>query len=353
MILIVDYKMPYFDGVETVKSIRNKMKISSEKTEVIMMHNLADDLTEIKEELSKNGVSVTISKPIKLKELIYSLNNIRNTHLLNKKIEIDREKDKIKVNKGNNKPVILVAEDVKMNLILVKAMLNQILTEVDIEEAENGKKCIEILNNKSVDLILMDIHMPEMDGIETTGYIRGIMGKNSRELPIIALTAGAIKEDMEKCIESGMNDFLTKPIEKEILKKSIEKYLIHKDIIIKEEVKAEEKLMKLSFDKERLMDKIENDKSTFKELIEVSIEKFPMYIYNIENGITEENETKIRINSHSLAGAAATMCFTIIAEKAKEIEENRGEDREKLKKYMEELKSEWKNMEKVLRKMIL
>jgi PAS domain S-box-containing protein len=347
-LLIIDKNMPYLDGIETIKNIRNKMKIDSEKLEIIILNSLTDELSEIREEQNKNSIAYNIVKPIKLKEMVYCLKNIKIKKIENDKI--NNTKDKIDIEENKNS-VILIAEDVKMNMILVKAMINQILINVQIEEVDNGKKCIEILKNKKVDLILMDIHMPEMDGVETTKYIRNNMKINEKELPIVALTAGAIKEDMEKCIEAGMNDFLTKPIEKEVLKKSIEKYLkLNKKEKVVENIEKKF-LMKLSFDKEKLLEKIENDKSTFKELINVAKEKFPIYILNIENGINEDDNLKIKTNCHSLTGASLTMCFSEVAEKSKNIEDNIGKRKEDLIDKVEILKKEWKKVEKILRRL--
>ncbi len=115
---------------------------------------------------------------------------------------------------------ILVAEDVILNQLLIKIILSGLKFEVDI--AENGKIAIEKIKNNHYDLILMDLHMPEMNGFETTIYLREEMKSN---IPIIALTADVTKVDINKCLTVGMNDYISKPIDEVLLHKKIIKVL--------------------------------------------------------------------------------------------------------------------------------
>ena len=96
-----------------------------------------------------------------------------------------------------------------------------------VETAGTGKEAFEkyIASSGNFDLILMDMQMPEMDGIEATLHIRDWEGKNNNRVPIIALTANAIKGDKEKCIEGGMDDYITKPINRDLFFKVIDKWL--------------------------------------------------------------------------------------------------------------------------------
>jgi PAS domain S-box-containing protein len=163
--------------------------------------------------------------------------------LMNGKISIESEKDKgtkIKIHltleKGNrtniayetfdsskinleNKKILLV-EDNEFNRIVAQNSLSSI--NCITTEAENGKEAIEILENNSFDLILMDIQMPIMDGFETTNYIRNVLKLN---IPIIALTANAFKTEIDKCKEVGMDDYITKPFNEKSLFETIIKHL--------------------------------------------------------------------------------------------------------------------------------
>lgn len=119
---------------------------------------------------------------------------------------------------------ILIAEDYFVNQEVTQDILE--LMDFTVDVAENGREALEKYENGSYDAILMDVQMPEMDGFQTTAEIRK-KEKNGKRTPIIALTANAMSGDREKCIEAGMDDYLSKPIEatklEEILKKHIPK----------------------------------------------------------------------------------------------------------------------------------
>ncbi|WP_395044324.1 PAS domain S-box protein [Flavobacterium sp.] len=137
--------------------------------------------------------------------------------------EIIEEKDNISFGLENYK--ILIVEDNKINMLLAKTLVKQILPNGTIYEAENGKIATEKFSVLKPDLILMDVQMPVMNGYETTLEIRKTdIGKYT---PIIALTAGTVVGEKEKCIEVGMNDYTSKPIIKEILESKIAKWLKH------------------------------------------------------------------------------------------------------------------------------
>ena len=107
---------------------------------------------------------------------------------------------------------VLVAEDMTLNQLLIKIIVEEFGFEIDV--ADNGKIAIEMLQKNKYDIILMDLQMPEMNGFEATAYIRQQM-KN--QIPIIALTADVTTMDLEKCLEIGMNDYISKPIDEKAL----------------------------------------------------------------------------------------------------------------------------------------
>ncbi len=115
--------------------------------------------------------------------------------------------------------VIFIVEDNKINMLLAKTLVKQILPNAQIIELENGKEAFEKVQTLIPDLILMDIQMPVMNGYESTLAIRQL--PNTANIPIIALTAGTVIGEKEKCLENGMNDYIPKPIDKELLEKII------------------------------------------------------------------------------------------------------------------------------------
>jgi CheY-like chemotaxis protein len=121
---------------------------------------------------------------------------------------------------------ILLAEDNLVNQKLAVMMLGK--AGYTVEVAENGKRAVEKFSKapNDFDLIFMDVQMPEMDGKEATSTLRK---KGFTDIPIVAMTAHAMKGDREMCIESGMNDYITKPIKREMVFGMIQKYLFNKE----------------------------------------------------------------------------------------------------------------------------
>lgn len=116
-------------------------------------------------------------------------------------------------------PKILIAEDVESNYLYLSAVLSKI--KAKIYWAKNGKEAVEIFKKENVDLILMDLQMPEMNGYEATKIIKEI----DPDLPIVAQTAFAMSDDREKALEAGCDDYLAKPIKSKDLLNIVEKFM--------------------------------------------------------------------------------------------------------------------------------
>jgi CheY-like chemotaxis protein len=119
---------------------------------------------------------------------------------------------------------VLVAEDNRINVMLATALLKKMGHVVDT--AGNGRQALEALAAKTYDLVLMDVHMPDMDGLEATRRIRQAetAGRRKSRTPIIALTASTLEGDRQICIDAGMDDFLAKPLDPNALKAVFEKH---------------------------------------------------------------------------------------------------------------------------------
>ncbi len=166
-------------------------------------------------------------KPLKMDDLhalIYQ-SRVKVQNDGNTQLAVEKTNKTVEKTEKMGKNVILIAEDVEMNMMLVKALIRRIMPNVDILEATTGCAALSIVQSQHVDIVLMDVQMPEMDGLEATRNIRNLKDEKYKNIPIIALTAGALNEEKEKVMNAGMNDFLTKPINTSHLKNVLEKYL--------------------------------------------------------------------------------------------------------------------------------
>jgi PAS domain S-box-containing protein len=124
-------------------------------------------------------------------------------------------------------PKILIVEDNRINMLLVKKIIMKLIPDCSIYEATDGKEAIRVHKKENADIILMDIQMPRKNGYEATTEIRKL--KNSKDTTIIALTAGILIEEKEKCLECGMNDYIAKPIKQSDIQRILENWILNKN----------------------------------------------------------------------------------------------------------------------------
>ncbi|SDB25009.1 response regulator [Butyrivibrio sp. INlla16] len=212
-LIIVDWKMPEMDGLETTRQIR---EIIGDDSAIIMLTAYSWD--EIHSEATDAGVDSFISKPLFAGSL---LDEFRNA-LKKKRLQI-MEKPKKADLTGRR---ILLAEDVDVNAQIMIKVLK--MKEMETELAVNGKiavKMFESHHENYYDAILMDMRMPEMNGLEATAAIRAMGRADSKSIPIIALTANAFDEDVQQSLQAGLNAHLSKPVQPEVLFDTLSEFI--------------------------------------------------------------------------------------------------------------------------------
>jgi CheY-like chemotaxis protein/HPt (histidine-containing phosphotransfer) domain-containing protein len=250
----------------------------------------------------------------------------------------------------DNPPTILVVEDVLINMLLVTTSLKQFIPNVKILEAKNGKEAVDKAKSHTIDLIFMDIQMPVMSGIEATLQIRSFEKETNGHIPIVALTAGAIKEDKEKCLGAGMDDFMTKPIDQNLILSMLKKYLVPGQEAEPDAPQVLGTKDRGHFDIGNLMENIGNNKTLLKELIEIVPEQFSNDLAALKKAFDTSNREDIKKVAHSIKGAAFSMCFNQLAQITQELEQevyNNDMD-EMIKKY-NSLLMEWRHIVMVLK----
>ncbi|AZQ65269.1 response regulator [Flammeovirga pectinis] len=208
--ILMDILMPKMGGVEATRLIRNTLK---RDTPIVAFS--AHLTSKLEKEFLEVGMNGCIPKPFKVGQLKKTINDVFNFN--NKKT---RKKELHRPSEGWKGKKILVVEDNPFNQLLVVNILEG--WDMEIETAENGEDAINKIKENNFDLILMDIQMPIMDGVEATKFIREDL---NNDIPIIALTANTSKEEKELYEVVGMNAIVSKPFDLEVFEETIKEFL--------------------------------------------------------------------------------------------------------------------------------
>lgn len=219
--LLIDWKMEGLDGLETIKQIRVLEKYTVSAPAISMIS--ASDMSEIKDELVDLGVEYMLQKPINTSFLVDALMAIFNSTNDRRPVRPSTmiEGDE---NENLNGARILLAEDNELNQMVALGVLENLGCSVDV--AVNGQEVLDLLRDKPADhyaIVLMDIQMPIMDGLSATRAIRTEL--KMTEIPVVAMTAHALEEERKRCMDAGMNDHISKPIDARDVKMKIIKWI--------------------------------------------------------------------------------------------------------------------------------
>ena len=216
-LVLLDWRMPEMDGIEVARQIRRKY---DKETTVIILTSFNWD--EIMDEAMHVGVDSFLAKPLFASNVIDEFERIARKN----NMDLYREKKRSSLD-GRH---ILLAEDVPINAEIMKEILK--IKEAFVDHAENGKQAIDLFAGSDpyyYDAILMDVRMPEMDGLEATAAIRTLKRPDAGTVPIIAMTANAFDEDVQRSLQVGMNAHLSKPVEPDHLYQTLEELIWEAD----------------------------------------------------------------------------------------------------------------------------
>ena len=212
-LVLMDWKMPEMDGLDTARLIRERY--SNETTVIILTAYNWDDVFE---EALGAGVDSFLAKPLFASNVVAEFERVARRNNMN----LFREKKRANL-EGQR---ILLAEDMEINAEIMMDIFE--MKDVKSDHAENGRIAVEMFRNSDVGAyaaILMDVRMPEMDGLEAAATIRAMDRSDAKKTPIIALTANAFDEDVQRSLQAGMNAHLNKPVEPEHLFQTLEELI--------------------------------------------------------------------------------------------------------------------------------
>ena len=308
-IAILDMHMPEMDGETLGKIIKNDINLINTMLIMLSSFGKRGDVNRMKE----IGFSAFLTKPTKGSQLYDCLLSV----IQESRAEPDKRRIVTRFSIAEdkkNKMRILVAEDNIPNQKLLFMMLTKMGYKVNI--VNNGKEAIESLQHNKYDIVLMDVHMPEMDGFEATRIIREKEKDSDRHIPIIAITADAMSDDKERCIKAGMDDYISKPVYQEKIIEAIKKIVFNKEEGTVNIPVPDQSI----FDMAALMKRLDIDEKLVREIMDVYLNDTPIQLSRLKEYFKISDFLSIERCAHSIKGASANFCVGTINKTAQDIE---------------------------------
>jgi len=298
-LFLFDINMPEMDGFTLAEQIRHNKEYRDIPIIMLTSSGLRGESARCRE----IGISEYLTKPVKQSTLLDSILDALGATKQDK--ALPSITSSTPVHKGTRSLHILLAEDNSVNQMIASAILGKKGHTVVV--AENGRVAVEAFdsqNDRPFDLILMDVQMPEMDGFEATSLIREREKTTGKHVPIIALTAHAMKGDMETCIKAGMDGYLSKPLKTDELFSVIMKMTDvpeqNAEIFNNNEVEKES-----VFDIKQTLAIVDGDPALLKEVIGLFSESCPIKLIAIRDSIIKGDASRLNQAAHSFKGSVA------------------------------------------------
>jgi two-component system, sensor histidine kinase and response regulator len=293
-IVLLDAQMPEMDGFEVAERIAGNSKLSGIPMIMLTSAGQYGDVAR-----SKNaGVAIYMMKPIKQSELFDGIISV----LGRAQPSIETVQQVPEAAKPVVRPLqVLLAEDNPVNQRLAMAVLQKRGHSVSL--ANNGAEAVDAYVDQHFDAILMDVQMPLMDGFEATASIREKEQQTGHHTPIIAMTAHAMKGDRERCLENGMDGYVSKPIRADELFAVLEGIASPRENTDKQEVVTE---MKNILDMDELLAHVDGDTSLLKEIVVLFMEDCPLLMARLQDAIACGDAEEIERAAHSLKGSVGS-----------------------------------------------
>ncbi len=325
---LLDMQMPDMDGAKLGKALLAEKKFT--KMKLIMMTSISDHNDA--QYFANLGFSGFFPKPATTEDILDALAvivsdgealaeapNIVTKDYLNSLTRTENHahhKQPLNEEVANNVKLLLV-EDNRINQQVALGILKQFKIQADI--ANNGLEAIEKLQQNHYHLVLMDCQMPELDGYQATQQIRaGKAGESNSAIPIIAMTANAMQGDKEKCLQAGMSDYLSKPIEPKLLEEKLNQWLakstklqpvnlthLNSNTDKNSEIKHNTEQSLKVWDKQALLKRVSHNEALLSLLVQNFIEEIPSLLTQLPQSIDHNNHQQTLQQIHNIKGLSA------------------------------------------------
>jgi len=324
-LVLLDMQMPEMDGKATLQAIREESLLKGVK--VVILTSLGHQTDP--ERLLEMGCSACIYKPIKQTQLFDAIheafgrkNVTRKNHRLHKAFAAYPG--------AREELVVLLAEDNAINRQVAETLLQK--RGYTVTAVSNGRLAVEAVKKGRFDIILMDVQMPEMDGFEATQNIR-MIETGDVHIPIIAMTAHAMKGDAERCLEAGMDDYLSKPLDPVRLFKLLQQWGRKNGSSVKKTDLLEPPQTGIPFDPDApvnmraALPRFSDDPKFYREMLEAFLNAMPQKIRELRQATRAKDAQTLSIEAHNLKGVAENFSARKLADLAVYLEVQSREQR--------------------------
>ncbi len=322
-LVILDMHMPQMDGLQLASRIHAHPDLSM--TRMMMLTSTYSNASQL--ERQNTGILRCVNKPVRQKELLDIIIDVMGRNLNNHATNPAFEKGSVSALTQNFRGKVLLAEDNPVNQEVAKAMLAKL--GLDTVIAHDGQQALDLIQNNQYDLILMDCQMPNMDGFEATTHIRQQFGTTHT---IIALTANATENDRKRCLDGGMNDFLSKPYSIDQLQQKIHHWLSKEknypmNTVKSETIELEPKTNAMPALNPTRLDQIRELDSTggnglLHKILQAFLESATSSMHQLEQAIINGDADSLRQSAHALKSSSGNIGAESLSALFKQLEAN-------------------------------
>lgn len=350
---LIDYRMPEMNGIQLVRELRHRLGVNGEDLPVILTHEVYDE-HQLQSELDELEICCTLTKPVTASQLLDCVAERLGAGKPGCEERSDGgEEDAVALipPTASLQPVVLIVEDAPTNVTLTKALLSYLLPGAEVLEARDGREAVEIAAERVPDVILMDSHIPGLDGVEAARRIRQNEAETGSSCSaIVALTGDACSEERARCLAAGMDEFLTKPLEGPALRDVLQRLLLGsrgsaeptRSTVLSDRGCPDTAADEPSFDREGLLQAFNHNPDVYAELVEIALQRVPESIGQAAAGVRDGNTQQVREAAHTLKGVAANMRFCRLEELAEHLSAAaKREDAPAMRELESALRGEW------------
>jgi two-component system, sensor histidine kinase and response regulator len=310
-LVLIDGNMPVMDGFELAERIQKRTIPEGEAEATFLMLTSGGQPGEANR-CKELGISAYLLKPVLKADLLAAILTALSQRRMptnDGPVLVTRHT----LRESARKLSILVAEDNAVNQAVIMRVLQKMGHTPVL--AQNGKEALEFALREKFDLVFMDVQMPEMDGLAATGAIREAEKKSGTHVPIFAMTAHAMKGDRERCLQAGMDGYITKPVRFSDIEQTLSGLAKTPPKTVKTSSEA------APWNKTEALDRIGGDEELLQELCQIFLDESPKLLQKLRQAVTDGDSEGVMRAAHSLKGESSYLGASATSQAARQLEE--------------------------------